>query len=224
MIIITIPAYNEEKTLDPVLKEIKSVMDQTNYRYKILVVDDGSSDKTSDVARKAGAVVIKKEHSGLLGTFKREMQECIRLEADIIVHTDADGQYNAKDVPKLIKKIEEGYDLVLGSRFQQLPKTLSFTKKYGNIIFTKVLSLLIGVKTTDSTTGFRAFKQKVAKIKYVSNFTYTHEQLIKASWLKYKITEIGTKPRKTRESRLFKNTFQYAIRAWWNILKIYIKR
>lgn len=221
-IIISIPAYNEEKTISNVIRDIKKVMKNTKYKYKILVVDDGSSDNTVDIAKKAGALVIKKEHSGLLETFKREMKECLRLKADIIVHTDADGQYDAKDVPLLIKKTEEGYDLVLGSRFREMPKTLPFVKRYGNIIFTKAFSLLTGVKISDSTTGFRAFKSKVASdIKFISNFTYTHEQIIKASKLKFKITEIPIKPKKTRESRLFKNPIEYAVKAWSNVIRIY---
>ena len=224
MIIITIPAYNEAKTITPVIKDIKRVMDKEKDKYKILVVDDGSEDKTSEVSKKAGAEVIRKEHSGLLETFKREMKECVDQKADIIVHTDADGQYAAEDIPKLIEKLKQGNDLVLGSRFQKLPKTLSFSKKYGNIIFTKALSLLIRTKITDATTGFRAFNSKVAsKIDYVSNFTYTHEQIIKAAKLGLKISEVGIVPKKTRESRLFKNPVEYAIKAWSNIALIYFK-
>jgi glycosyltransferase involved in cell wall biosynthesis len=224
MIIVTIPAWNEEKTITPVIKDIKRVMDEKGYDYKIMVVDDGSDDKTSEVSKKAGAEVIRKEHSGLLETFKKEMQECVKRKAEIIVHTDADGQYLAEDIPRLIEKLKQGNDLVLGSRFQKLPKSLSFSKKYGNIIFTKALSLLVGTKITDSTTGFRAFNLKVASnIKYISNFTYTHEQIIKAAKLGLNIAEIGITPKKTRESRLFKNPIEYAIKAWSNIALIYFK-
>ena len=113
-IITCIPAYNEENTLGSVIKDIKAVMDKSNYNYQILVLNDGSEDKTIETAKKAGAVVVSnKRNLGLAETFKKEMEECIKLKADVIVHTDADGQYPSKYIPEMIKKVKEGYDLVL---------------------------------------------------------------------------------------------------------------
>lgn len=221
-VIITIPAYNEEKTLPFVLQEIKAVMSNTNYNYQILVLNDGSKDKTSAVAEKYGAMVIDKKHRGLAETFKSEMEECIKLRADIIVHTDADGQYHSKHIPELIKKVEEGYDLVLGSRFKGRIKRMPLIKKIGNIAFAHVLSSLIKIRISDSTTGFRAFTREIAEeIYYINSFTYTQEQIIKAAKQGFKITEIPIIARKTRASRLFRNPFQYAVKAWINILRIY---
>ncbi|MEK6968834.1 MAG: glycosyltransferase family 2 protein [Nanoarchaeota archaeon] len=223
-VIITIPAYNEEKTLPFVLKEIKDVMRNTNYNhnYKILVLNDGSKDKTSEVAEKYGAIVVNKKHQGLAETFKSEMEECIKHQADIIVHTDADGQYHSKHIPELIKKVEEGYDLVLGSRFKCGIKRMPLIKKLGNIAFAHVLSSLIKVRISDSTTGFRAFTREIAEeIHYINSFTYTQEQIIKAAKQGFKITEIPIIARKTRASRLFRNPLQYALKAWINILRIY---
>ncbi len=221
-VIIAIPAYNEEKTLPPVLKEIKDVMGETKYDYEILVTDDGSKDKTIEVAKKYGARVVSKKHSGLAETFKREMKECLESGADIIVHTDADGQYHSKHIPELIEKVVEGYELVLGSRFQGKIEKMPLLKRLGNIAFSKVLSSLTKVKITDSTTGFRGFTAAVARdINYINTFTYTQEQIIKASKQGFKITEIPIEARKTRPSRLFKNPFQYALKAWINIFRIY---
>jgi len=207
-IIITIPAYNEERTLPLILAEIKQVMEFTKYQYEILIVNDGSRDRTSSVAKENGAIVVTKKHRGLAQTFRSEMEECLKRKADIIVHTDADGQYHSKHIPELIQKVEEGYDLVLGSRFKGKIESMPLLKRMGNILFSRVLTSLTGVKITDSTTGFRAF-------------TYTQEQIIKAAKQGFKITEIPIIARKTRESRLFKNPFQYAIRAWINIFRIY---
>ena len=222
-VIISIPAYNEEKTLTLVLSEIHQIMKDTVYTYEILVLNDGSVDKTAEVAKNLGAIVVSnKINLGLAETFKREMKECLRLKTDIIVHTDADGQYHPQHIPELIEKVREGYDLVLGSRFQGKVKHMPLLKKLGNLAFSKVLSSLTKVKITDSTTGFRAFTPEIAReINYINTFTYTQEQIIKAAKQGFKITEIPIISRKTRESRLFKNPFQYAIKAWINIFRIY---
>ncbi len=221
-VVITIPAYNEENTLPAVLEEIKAVMKNTPYHYELLVVDDGSQDLTAAVAEKHGAMVLREQHRGLAETFKSEMRECVRRKADIIVHTDADGQYHPQHIPELIKKVEEGYHLVLGSRFLGKIEKMPLLKRLGNIAFSKVLSSLTGVKLTDTTTGYRAFTTAVARdINYINSFTYTQEQIIKAAKQGFRIAEIPIVARKTRESRLFKNPFQYAWRAWINILRIY---
>src|SRR3989344_3839915 len=222
-IIISIPAYNEEKTLPKVLTEIKEVMSNTKYNYSILVLDDGSRDKTVEVARSHGAIVVShRRNRGLAETFRSEMRECLKLKADIIVHTDADGQYHSKHIPELIEKVKQGYDLVLGSRFRGRIQSMPFLKRIGNIAFSAVLTSLTKRRITDSTTGFRAFTSEVARdINYINTFTYTQEQIIKAAKQGFKITEIPIIARKTRESRLFKNPFQYALKAWINIFRIY---
>jgi len=222
-IVITVPAYNEENSISWVIKEIKEVMDNTSYEYQILVLDDGSKDKTVELAKKAGAIVFSNlSNRGLAETFRIEMKKCLELNADIIVHTDADGQYLSKDIPRLIKKIEEGYDLVLGSRFGRSVKHMPLLKRFGNKVFAIVFKHLTKIKLTDTTTGFRAFTRNVAEdIEYINKFTYTQEQIIKASKQKFRITEIPIETRKTRPSRLFKNPFEYAIKAWINIFRIY---
>jgi len=222
-VVITIPAYNEEKTLGKIIKEIKEFMNKTNYNYRILVLNDGSWDKTSEVAKKNSVVVVSnKRNLGLAETFKREMKECLKLKADIIVHTDADGQYPAYYIPEMIKKVEQGYDLVLGSRFGKGSYgNDSFMKKLGNRAFARVFSNLLKTKLTDTTTGFRAFTSGVAQLPLINTFTYTQEQLIRAGKSKMKIVEVPIRTNKTRPSKLFRNPFDYAIKAWINIFRIY---
>ena len=222
-VIITIPAYNEENTIVSLIKEIKHIMSQTSYDYKIHVQDDGSKDKTAELAKKEGAIVNSNPRNlGLAETFQLELENCLKLNADIIVHTDADGQYPSEYIPKLIKKIEEGYDLVLGSRFRGKIRGMPLTKKLGNKAFSKVISSLTKLKITDSTTGFRAFTKEVASnIKFINRFTYTQEQIIRAAKQNFKITEIPIETRATRKSRLFSNPLEYAVKAWINILRIY---
>ncbi len=222
-VVITIPAYNEERTISKILVEIKEVMGKQDYDYTILVYDDGSRDRTSIVAEKNGAKVVSHSRNrGLAQTFRDEMSECLKLKANIIVHTDADGQYHSQHIPELIETVKSGYDLVLGSRFLGKIQDMPFLKRLGNIAFSKVLSSLIKVKLTDTTTGFRAFTADVAReINYINTFTYTQEQIIKAAKQGFKIAEIPIIARKTRASRLFKNPWQYALKAWINIFRIY---
>src|SRR3989344_772057 len=143
-VIISIPAYNEEEDIGRTIREIKEVMNQTNYKYELQVLDDGSKDRTVEIAKKEGAKVYSNPRNlGLAETFKKELEYCLKNKADIIVHTDADGQYDPKYIPELIKKIEQGFDLVLGSRFSGKVVDMLFLKKLGNKTFAKVISSLI---------------------------------------------------------------------------------
>jgi glycosyltransferase involved in cell wall biosynthesis len=224
-VIITIPAYNEEKTLANVLREIKRVMDSIKYKYRILVVDDGSADRTREIAKKEGATVVSHPRNyGLAEAFRTEMEKCIEMGGEIIVHTDADGQYKASEIPKLIKEVENGAELVIGSRFMGHIEQMPFMKRLGNRAFSRVVSKICKQKITDAQTGFRAFTKDVAKIQITSNHTYTQEQIIRASRQKFKIKEVAAyfaKRGGNTRSRLMKNPFDYAIRAWVNLLRIY---
>lgn len=228
-IIITIPAYNEEETIANVINRIRDSMDQTKYcyNYLILVVNDGSTDGTAEEASKAGAFVYShKVNLGLAQTFRTEMKLCCELSGEIIVHTDADGQYKAGEIISLIEQIEKGYDLVLGSRFKGTIEYMSGIKRFGNKAFSLLISLLTRTKITDGQTGFRAFTQKVAKeIQIVSSHTYTQEQIIRAAKFNYSINEVPiyfTK-RNNGKSRLMKNPFEYAYRAWKDIIRIFLR-
>jgi len=150
------------------------------------------------------------------------MRFCLKEKADVIVHTDADGQYPAEYIPKLLEQIEKGYDLVLGSRFAGEIEEMPIVKRLGNMAFAYVFTRITKTKITDSTTGFRAFTKEVAEsINYTTNFTYTQEQLIRASRQNFKIKEVPIFARKTRESRLMKGPIDYAIKAWINLFRIY---
>ena len=224
-LIITIPAYNEEKTIGDVIRDTKRVMDTTKYRYKILVIDDGSKDKTAEIAKSETAIVVSHpKNYGLVEAFKTGMQKCLELKADVIVNIDADGQYKAEDIPKLIQEIKMGYDLVLGSRFKGHIETMPLIKRFGNKAFSRVISKITGQKISDGQTGFRAFTGEVAKINITSNHTYTQEQIIRASKTKFKIKEIpiyfAKRGAKTK-SRLMKNPFEYAAKAGVSLLRIY---
>lgn len=222
-IVVTIPAYNEEQTLGPVLDAITHVLRQTSYSWQLLVVDDGSVDRTAAVAQAHGAhVVAHPRNLGLAAAFQTELATCLSLGADILVHTDADGQYDPAAIPLLIRAIEDGADLALGSRFLRKAPAMPVMNRLGNQAFSLVFSHLLNQKITDTTTGFRAFTATVAREVAITNsFTYTQEQLLRAAKQKFRIVEVPVRTRKTRPSRLFKNPFSYAVKAWINILRIY---
>lgn len=223
-VIVTIPAYNEAKTIGILINRIKTVMQKGRYKYKILVVDDCSKDKTAKVAKESGAVVYSHpKNYGLAETFRTEIEKSLQLNADAIVHIDADLQYKPEEIPNLIREIENGYDLVLGSRFKGKIESMPWVNRLGNIAFSKVVSQMAGMKISDAQTGFRAFTKNFAKkIVIRSDHTYTQEQIIRAAKNKFKIKEIPVYfAKRNGKSRLISNPFSYALRAWINILRIY---
>ena len=223
-IVITIPAYNEEKTIGLLINDINRVMKSGSYNYKIIVVDDGSKDGTSEIAKNSGAIVYSlPKNYGLADTFKSEVEKSLELGADVIVHIDADIQYKPDEIPLLIKEIQNGYDLVLGSRFKGTIEHMPFINRIGNKAFSRVISNITGLKISDAQTGFRAFTRNFAKkITIKSDHTYTQEQIIRAVKNKFKIKEVPIYFAKRKDkSRLISNPFSYALKAWINILRIY---
>lgn len=223
-VVVTIPAFNEEKTIGNVVKAVGEVMGKGSYNFQILVVDDGSKDGTSLNAKKSGAVVYSHpKNYGLAETFKTEISKSLEMKADVIVHIDADMQYQPKEIPKLLAEIKKGYDLVLGSRFRGKIEEMPWIKRFGNVAFSRVISQITGTDISDGQTGFRAFTKDVAKnIVITSNHTYTQEQIIRAVRQKYRIKEIPIFfAKRNGKSRLIPNPFGYAVRAWINIIRTY---
>ena len=222
-IVVTIPAYNEAKSIGRLIREIKKSMGSGRYNYNILVVDDGSTDKTADIAKKSGAVVYSHpKNYGLAETFNTEIKKCLELKADVIVHIDADCQYLPKEIPRLVKEIKNGYDLVLGSRFEGKIEHMPLIKKIGNTAFSKVVSQITRIRVTDAQTGFRAFTKEVAQLPIISNHTYTQEQIIRAVKNKFRIKEVPIYfAKRDGESKLIRNPFEYAAKASINIIRIY---
>ncbi len=200
-------------------------MQSYKYNFEVIVIDDGSTDRTALVAKKAGAIVYSHpKNYGLAEAFKTEIEKCLKHKADVIVHIDADMQYSPKEIPLLIREIEKGADLVLGSRFKGKIESMPLVKRLGNMAFSAVVSQLTKLSISDAQTGFRAFTKEVAeKIKIISTHTYTQEQIIKAVKSKFKVKEVPVyfARRRGGKSRLMSNPFGYAIKAWINLLRIY---
>ena len=207
-----IPAYDEESTIGNVIKGTSQFVDE------VLVINDGSTDRTIEVAMDAGAVVIDNiVNRGLGRTIQRGYNEAIKRGADIVVQIDADGQYDPAEIPKLIQPIlDNKADMVLGSRLENLKYEMPWLKKNGNKAFSWLLRLLTGIHIKDGQTGFRAIRKEVLEtVKLRGNFTYTQEMIIKTSKEGWRIANVAINfhQRSSGESRLISTPLSYAWRA-----------
>ncbi len=224
-LIIQIPCYNEEKTLPVTLHAIPRSIKGVD-KVEILIIDDGSTDRTVEVARENGADHIVKltNNKGLAEGFLTGLDACLRLDADIIVNTDGDNQYNGADIEKLIEPIVKGKaDIVVGNRQVDNIEHFSLLKKKLQHLGSWVVRQVSGTDIPDTTSGFRAFSRDAAlKLNVVSKFSYTLETIIQAGKKNIAITHVpvGTNS-KMRESRLFKSTYSYIKRSLATIIRIY---
>ena len=219
--IVTIPAFNEERTIKKVIKQIKKVMKGDNYA--IQVINDGSTDKTREKALEENIIVYShSKNKGLASTFRTAMKMCVAQKPNIIVQTDGDSQYPISDIPKLIATLKETKaDLVLGQR--KHIESMPLIKKIGNKAFSTLTSFICKQKIQDSQTGFRVFNTKVAKLPIKSKFTYTQPQIIEACRAGLKVVEVPCKfySRKKTGSRLMRSPLHYAKEALSDIFRIY---
>jgi glycosyltransferase involved in cell wall biosynthesis len=216
-LIITIPAYNEEKTISGVIAGIPRRVDGVT-SVQVLVVDDGSTDGTVSAAQKAGAdkVIRHHENKGLGATFRDALDAALGMGADVIVNIDADGQYNALDIPALIAPIiENRADMVLGWRDIGKLDFMPLGKKIGNRLATRATRMLSGFPVKDAQTGFRAFSRDAAMRMYLSGgYTYVQETLMQAKYKGLIIEQVPVDFRERKgKSRLISSVFSYAVRA-----------
>lgn len=224
-LIVTIPAYNEERSIAKVIasvpKKIKGVQ-----KIEVLVYDDGSTDKTVEAAKKAGATYVfsHKVNLGLAQTFKDAVAQALRLGADVIVNTDADNQYDQRQIPMLLEPLFAGKaDLVIGDRQVEKLKFMPFTKKYGNILGSLMIRLLTGTVVRDASSGFRAFTRFFAeKVRIFSEHTYTHEMIIDAHFKNFVVVNVPItfKKRPYGQSRLISGgVFAHIIKSGETIIR-----
>ncbi|MCX9083572.1 MAG: glycosyltransferase family 2 protein [Candidatus Methanoperedens sp.] len=216
--IAIIPAYNEESTIEKVIKETSIFVGE------VLVINDGSKDRTIEIARNAGATVIDNiVNRGLGKTIKRGYAEAIKRGADIVVQIDADGQYDPQEIPKLTQPIlDNKADLVLGTRLENLKYEMPWLKRKGNKAFTWLLRRLTGADIKDGQTGFRATRKEVFEtIEIEGDFTYTQEMIVKTAKEGWRIANVPINfyQRSVGESRLMSGPLSYAWRAWIIILR-----
>jgi glycosyltransferase involved in cell wall biosynthesis len=226
-LIVQIPCLNEESTLAETIADIPRQIDGID-SVELLVVDDGSTDRTVEVARENGVehIVRLTNNKGLAAGFQAGLDACLKLGADMVVNTDADNQYRGGDIPKLVAPIVAGEaDMVVGNRNISQIEHFSPRKKRLQHLGSWVVRRLSGTEIADTTSGFRAYNREAALgLLVVDNFTYTLESLIQAGKQLVAVdqVEIGTNPQ-TRESRLFGSTGSYVRRNALSILRIYAR-
>ena len=216
-LVILIPAYNEEETMQKVIDQIPKKFDSID-QVEIIVINDGSTDNTKKMAEGAGATVYSfTQNKGLAKAIAYGFSKSLEHKADILIILDADNQYDSTEIPLLLKPIIENQaDVVLGDRQVKKLEHMSTQKKIGNRLSSRVVSKLMGQKINDAQTGFRAFnRDALNKLHIFSGYTYTQETLLQAKYKGLKILEVPVTFRKRADkSRLISNIFTYAIRTF----------
>jgi len=218
-LIVQIPAFNEESNIGKTLQNLPRKISGID-NIEILVIDDGSTDKTVVNAQNEGVdkIISHKQNIGVGSAFMTGIRNAISMNADIVVTIDADSQFDSSEIPKLIRPIlNKQFDVVIGSRFlNNQPKHMPKIKLVGNKIFSSLTSFALGQKFTDTQTGFRAYsREAVLAISVVNEFTYTQEVLIDLKFKGFKIGEVPVSITydSKRKSRVVKNIFNYSSRA-----------
>jgi glycosyltransferase involved in cell wall biosynthesis len=225
-LIIQMPCYNEEETLAIALKALPRQVAGVE-QVEWLIINDGSSDRTMEVARANGVdhIVDLGTHQGLARGFIAGLDAGLRFGADIIVNTDADNQYNADDIPKLIEPILNGEaEIVVGSRPITEIEHFSPLKKLLQKLGSWVVRAASGTDVADAPSGFRAMSRKAAmQLNVFSQYTYTLETIIQAGQKNIAITSVPIRTNGyLRPSRLMKSMSGYIQRSILTILRIFI--
>ena len=224
-LIIQIPCLNEEKTLPQALEELPRQIEGID-TIETLVIDDGSTDRTSEVARELGVnhVVRFSSNRGLAAAFREGLVTAVEMGADVIVNTDADGQYQGGGIERLVRPVVEGKaDMVIGERPIWQHQEFGFVKKVLQKLGSRIVSRLARTPVPDVTSGFRAYSREAAeRLNVLTDYTYTHETIIQAGSRGLRVTSVPIEVNpQSRPSRLFKSTFGYLRSSGATILRIY---
>jgi glycosyltransferase involved in cell wall biosynthesis len=224
-LIIQIPCLNEEETLPGTLADLPRSLPGVDV-VEWLVIDDGSTDRTVEVARAGGVhhIVRLTNNKGLAAGFQAGLDASLKLGADIIVNTDADNQYYGADIEKLIAPILRGdADMVVGDRVIDSIEHFSPLKKRLQHLGSAVVRRASNTDIPDTTSGFRAYNREAAlQVTVVSKFTYTLETLIQAGKMLVAVEHVPVRTNpKTRESRLFPSMWSYVRRNTLSIFRIW---
>lgn len=225
-LIIQIPCYNEEKTLPLVLEDIPKKIEGIDI-IEIQIIDDGSTDKTVEVAKQWGVhhIIQNTGNKGLGISFQKGLNHALYLGADILVNTDGDNQYPSYYISDLVQPIlNKEAEIVVGNRQTSQIKHFSLLKKFFQWLGTKVTIILSGEKEVeDAVSGFRAYsREALLELNVTSRFSYVLDTTVQSSVKKIKMVSIPIETNlPTRPSRLFKNMWQHIRKSAIDILRVY---
>jgi glycosyltransferase involved in cell wall biosynthesis len=225
-LVIQIPCLNEEATLPGTYADLPRRIPGVDV-IEVLVIDDGSTDRTSDVARELGVTRVLRFPSrrGLARGFDAGLRESLAMGADIVVNTDADNQYRGEDIARLVEPILAGRaEMVIGARPIDQIEHFSPLKKLLQRLGSGVVRALSHTDVPDATSGFRAYSREAAlRLTVLTDFTYTLETLIQAGQKNLAITHVPIRTNaKTRESRLFGSMRSYIQRSLGTMFRVWV--
>ncbi len=225
-LIIQIPCFNEAQSLPQTIQDLPKTIDGVDC-IETLIIDDGSSDSTIEVARQLGIdhIISNKHNMGLAKSFHRGIDQCLQREADIIVNTDGDNQYQGADIKRLVVPIlNKQADIVIGDRETHKIAHFSRIKKMLQWLGSSVVRRLSGIDVSDTVSGFRAISKEAAiKLNILSSYSYTVEMVIQAGKRGIKVVSVPVRTNPvTRESRLFKNIPDFVIKQLGTIIRMYV--
>ncbi len=224
-LIVQIPCLNEEQNISETIAEIPRQIPGVD-QVEVLVIDDGSTDRTIARARKAGAdhLLSLKRHKGLARAFKAGLDHALVLGADMIVNTDGDHQYDAREIPRLIEPIlKEDADVVIGERPIETIQEFPWIKKKTQRIGSAIVQTLAGIEVKDATSGFRAYSREAAlRLNVFTEYTYTWESIVQAAKAYLRIVYVPISVnRVTRPSRLVRNRLHYVGLFLATVFRVY---
>lgn len=223
-LVILIPAFNEEDVLGRTIRALPRRV-QGFEKVEILVVDDGSEDGTSRIAKESGCDRLFRfgRHLGLAAAFSEGVSQALEMGADVLVNFDADGQYRVEDLEAILSPILNGEaDLVVGERPLSAIKSFSLSKKLLHRFGNAVIRRISGIHLSDVTSGFRAMNRRAMSRTVVFDpFTYTLETIVQAGRTGLRVAGVSVKVNEpTRPSRLMRNTSEYVFRSVLTILRV----
>ena len=224
-LIVQIPCFNEELTLPQTVADIPRQIPGID-TIELLIIDDGSTDRTLEVARGLGIHHIVRNHQniGLARTFRRGLEACVAAGADVIVNTDGDNQYCGADIPALIRPIlDHRAEIVIGDRQTATIAHFSPLKKLLQRVGSHVVQGLAGINVPDTVSGFRAISRGAAQqLNIISSFSYTTEMVIQAGRRGMAVMSVPVRTNAaTRESRLFRGIGQFIRRSALTMIRTY---